>query len=41
MPHTSNTAEPRNPLPWLMSLSTKGGKKKTEREKKSEAAAAV
>lgn len=28
MPHTSNTAKPRNPLPWLMSLSTKGGKKK-------------
>lgn len=40
MPHTSNTAKPRNPLPRLMSLSTKEGKK-TGREKRKEAAAVV
>lgn len=31
MPHTSNTAKPRNPLPWLMSLSAKEGKKQGEK----------
>lgn len=31
MPHTSNTAKSRNPLPWFMSLSTKGGKKQGEK----------